>query len=359
MKNTFQKALNVGAGLIALTGVLTLGACSAQKQAPKIIQLTGAGSTLGQPLYVAMADAYKKLTGVEMNFQGIGSGAGVQQLIAKTVDFGASDAPVNPDQQAKLGAPVVQIPTCVAAIVMSYNLPGLKEKLRLTGPVIADMYLGKIKKWNDAAIAKINPGVKLPATAITCVYRADASGTSYNFTGYLTKESPEWASKIGRSLNPKWPLGIGGKGSSGVAAYITQVPGGIGYEEIAYAMQNNLPEAIIQNKAGNWIDPSDISTVSQAANLAFPADGIVDLIDSTATNGYPISTTTWIDVYKDQTYTGNKDKSLALMNLLWYMLHDGQSINVSQGFAKLPDAGVAVAETLLKSVTYNGEPLLK
>lgn len=321
-------------------------------------RLTGAGATFPQPLYVKMFDEYKKATQNEVNYQGVGSGAGVNQLIAKTVDFGASDAPMNADQIAKAVAEVVHIPTCVGAIVVTYNIPGFKHTIRLTGPVIADIYLGKVTKWDDEAITKLNPGVKFPAMNIVVVRRADASGTSFNFTGYLKKESQEWADSVGQNTNPKWPVGVGGKGNPGVAAYVKQVPGAIGYVEIAYAIQNKMPVAVIQNKAGNWIDPNKIASVSEAANIEFPADAKADLIDSPAPQGYPISTTTWLLVYKDQTYTGDKAKSAAVMKTIWWMLHDGQKYNESQGYAKLPAGAVKVAETLMKSVSYNGEALL-
>ncbi len=339
-----------------LVSVLVAVAFSASAQT---VQLTGAGATFPQPLYVKMFDEYKKATKNEINYQGVGSGAGVNQLIAKTVDFGASDAPMNADQTAKAGAEVVHIPTTVGAIVVTYNIPGYKGALKLTGPVIADIFLGKITKWDDDAIVKLNPDVKaLTDTNIVVVRRADASGTSYNFTNYLAKESKEWADGPGVTNNPKWPVGVGGKGNPGVAAYVKQVPGSLGYVEIAYALQNKMSFAVVQNKAGNFIDPSKISTLTEAANITFPADGKADLIDSEAANGYPISATTWLLVYKDQTYTGNADKSKAVLKAIWWMLHEGQAFSEGLNYAKLPAGAVKVGETLLKSVTYNGKPLL-
>ena len=322
-------------------------------------QLIGAGATFPQPLYVKMFDEYKKATKVEVNYQGVGSGAGVNQLIAKTVDFGASDAPMNADQTTKAGADVVHVPTCVGAIVITYNIPGYTGSLKLTGPVIADSFLGKITKWDDPAIVKLNPDVKaLTDTNVVVVRRADASGTSFNFTNYLSKESKEWADGPGVNNNPKWPVGVGGKGNPGVAAYVKQVPGSIGYVEIAFALQNKMAFATVQNKAGNFIDPSKIATLTEAANITFPADGKADLIDSEAANGYPISATTWILVYKDQSYTKNEEKSKAVLKAVWWMLHEGQALNEGLNYAKLPANAVKVAETLLKSVTYNGKPLL-
>jgi len=339
--------------LLAATALVATAAASAQT-----FQLSGAGATFPQPLYVKMFDEYKAVTGNEVNYQGIGSGAGVAQLTAKTVDFGASDAPMNAGQIAKAGADVVHIPTCVGAIVITYNLPGKVVQLRLTGSLVAEIYMQKITKWNDPALRAVNPGVNLPNRNIVIVHRADASGTSYNFTGYLSKESPDWARTVGQSTNPKWPVGLGGKGNPGVAAQVKQIPFSIGYVEIAYALQTKMPTAIMKNKAGHWIDPHEMASVGQAANIDFPADGKADLIDSSAAQGYPISTTTWLLVYKDQTYTGNQAKSQAVMKTIWWMLHDGQQYNEALGYAKLPAGAVAVAETLMKSVTYHGTPLL-
>lgn len=321
--------------------------------------LDGAGATFPKPLYLVMFDEYYNETGVQVNYQGVGSGAGIQQLIAKTVDFGASDAPMKAEDIAAAGAEVIHIPTCLGAIVISYNLPGVDKQLRFDPETISAIFMGKITKWNDPAIAATNPGVSLPNLPIGVVHRSDSSGTSYNFTTYLTKVSPEWASQVGAAKSPEWPVGVGGQGNDGVAAAIKQVPGALGYVEIAYALQNNMPAAQVKNAAGHFIDPHDLANVAAAGNVDFPADAKVDVVNSDAANGYPISATTWLLLYKDQTYTGDMATSKAVVDLMWWMIHDGQSLNETVGYAPLPDVAVTVAEKLLKSVTYDGEPLMK
>lgn len=319
--------------------------------------LTGAGATFPQPLYQKMFDSYVKTA--KVNYQGVGSGAGIQQLSAKTVDFGASDAPMNADEVAKAGAEVLHIPTCVGAIAVTYNVPGVASGLKLNGSVIADIFLGKVDNWNDKPIADLNPGMKLPASKIIVVRRSDGSGTSFNFTGYLSKVSADWKAQVGQNKAPKWPVGVGGKGNAGVAAYVKQVPGSIGYVEIAYALQNKMATALVQNKSGNFIDPAKLVAVGAAAAVAdFPADAKVDVVDSAAKDAYPIAATTWLLLYKDQGYTKDAAKSKAVLDLMWWMIHDGQKFNEELGYAKLPAEAVTTAETLLKSVVFDGKPLL-
>lgn len=326
---------------------------------PKAVtSLEGAGATFPQPLYTVMFDEYAKSSGVKVNYQGVGSGAGIKQLTAKTVDFGASDAPMKDSEIAAAGSDVIHIPTCIGAIVVSYNIPGVTKQLRLDSQTIANIFLGKINLWNDPAIVALNPGVALPNLAIGVVHRSDSSGTSFNFTTYLTKVSAEWAAKVGASKSPEWPVGIGGQGNPGVASSIKQVPGAIGYIEIAYALQNKMAVAQVKNAAGNFIDPEDLSKVALSADVAFPSDAKVDIVNSDAAQGYPISATTWVLLYKDQTYTGNKARSKAVVDMIWWMLHDGQQVNESVNYAKLPPAAITVAENLLKSVVFEGQPLL-
>ncbi len=341
--------------VIALLSVLALVAAGLSAQ---VVELTGAGATFPAPLYQKMFDNYVKTA--KVNYGAVGSGAGIQQLTAKTVDFGASDAPMNADEQTKAGAEVLHIPTCVGSIAITYNVPGLDAKtpLKLTGAVIADIYLGKIDNWNDKPLVDLNPGLKLPESKIVVVRRADSSGTSYNFTGYLTKVSDEWKTSVGQNKAPKWPVGVGGKGNAGVASYVKQVPGSIGYVEIAYARQNKMAVAFVQNKAGNYIDPNSLSALAKAADVAFPADAKADIINTDAKDGYPIAATTWLLVYKDQSYTKNAAKSKAVLDTIWWMLHDGQQYNEAMDFGKLPPAAVTVAENLLKSVVFDGKPLL-
>jgi phosphate transport system substrate-binding protein len=255
--------------------------------------LLGAGSTFDNPLFSKMFSEYNKATGVKVNYQSIGSGGGILQLTNKTVDFGASDAPLNPTQDSAAGAPVLHIPITAGAVVLSYNLPDVKDTLQLTPSVIADIFLGKITKWDDAQISAINPGVKLPSLPILVAHRSDGSGTTNIFTTYLTKVSDEWNTKVGKGNSVNWPAGLGGKGNEGVAGTVKQTQGAIGYIELAYAIQNKMPYAKVQNKAGNFIVPN-IASVTAAADIDIPADSKVSLTNTEAAQGYPIAGFSWI-----------------------------------------------------------------
>ena len=236
-------AIGLAAGLVA----------AGQAQADT--QITGAGSTFAAPIYAKWGEASSSATGIKLNYQAIGSGAGINQINNRTVDFGASDMPVKADQLT--AHKLMQFPTVIGGVDIIVNLPGIKpNELKLTGPVLADIYLGKITKWNDKAIAELNPGLKLPSTAIAPVHRADGSGTTFVFTDYLSMQSPEWKYKVGSSTSVSWPVGAGAKGSDGVAGTVQQIPGGIGYDESAYAEQNHLTTAMLQNKAGKFVAPT-------------------------------------------------------------------------------------------------------
>jgi len=320
--------------------------------------LLGAGSTFVYPLFSKLFSEYNKITGLKVNYQSIGSGGGILQLTNKTVDFGDSDAPLNDEQKNKMGVPVLHIPMCSGAIVIAYNLPGLKDTLKLTPTVLANIYLGKIKSWNDAQIATINPGVKLPSTPIIIAHRSDGSGTTNIFTTYLSKVSPDWNTKVGKGSSINWPAGLGGKGNEGVAGLVKQTPGGIGYVELAYAMQNKMTFAKMQNKSGNFITPTVAST-SAAGNIQIPEDGVVSLTDTDAPDGYPISGLTWALIYKEQNYNNrSEDRASKLVKLLWWNIHDGQKYCEGLHYAPLSQSAVSVAENILRSATYNGKPLM-
>jgi len=325
----------------------------------KSVTITGAGSSFDNPLFSKMFASYYDSTKVQVNYQSVGSGAGISQLINKTVDFGASDAPMNSKQDSAAVAPVLHIPVTAGAVVISYNLPEVKETLQFTPNIIADIFLGKITKWNDATIAAANPGVKLPQTPIIVTHRSDGSGTSAIFTSYLSKVSPEWQTKVGAGTAVNWPAGLGGKGNEGVSGLIQQTPGGIGYIELAYAIQNKMPYATVQNKAGNFIVPS-IQSVTAAANINIPADGKILLTDTNAPDGYPIAGFSWVILFKDQAY-GNRTQEQAaqLVQLINLMIHEGQRYGADLHYAPLSNAAVTVGENLLKSATYNGQPILK
>jgi len=321
--------------------------------------LLGAGSTFVYPLFSRLFAEYATKTGVRVNYQSIGSGGGILQLTNKTIDFGDSDAPLNDDQAKKIGVPVLHIPMCSGAVVISYNLPELKTPLKLTPDVLADIFLGRITKWNDPRLVNINPGITLPGTAIFIAHRSDGSGTTNIFTTYLAKVSTQWAGGPGKGSAINWPAGLGGKGNEGVAGLIKQTPGAIGYIELAYAIQNKMSYAGICNKSGSFIMPTVAST-SAAGNISIPADAKVSLTDTEAKDGYPISGFTWALIYKEQNYNNRSiDRAKKLVDLLWWNTHDGQKFCTGLNYAQLSPAAVAVAEKILRSATYSGKPLLQ
>jgi phosphate transport system substrate-binding protein len=321
-------------------------------------QLLGAGSSFDYPLFTKMFAAYNTSNGIQINYQSIGSGAGISQLTAKTVDFGASDAPMNGKQDSALSGPAIHVPVTAGAVVLSYNLPEVKTQLQFSPAVLADIFMGKITSWNDAKIAAINKGVNLPATPILIAHRSDGSGTTNIFTTYLSKVSDSWKSTVGAGSAVNWPVGLGGKGNEGVAGLVKQTPGSIGYIELAYAIQNNMPYAKMQNKAGKWINPS-IASVTAAANVAIPADSKVSLTNTDAAEGYPISGFSWVVIYKEQNYNGrSRDRATYLLKLLSWMIHDGQKFSNDLNYAPLSAAAVKVGDAQLRSVTYGGKPVL-
>ena len=323
------------------------------------LTLNGAGATFPYPFYSKAFKEYYKLTGVKVNYQAIGSGGGIRQLLEKTVDFGASDAFVSDEGLKKFSHPTVHIPTVLGAVVLTYNLPGTPT-LKFTPEIIAKIFLGKITKWNDPLIQRVNPGVKLPSIKIIVVHRSDGSGTTFIFSDYLSKVSKEWVKKVGRGKALNWPTGLGGKGNPGVAGLIKQIPGTIGYVELIYALSNYMPVALIQNKKEKFIKPS-IETVSKTSNVKLPDDMRVSLTDTDAPDGYPISGFTWLLVYRELTNGGinSYQKAKALVNLLWWITHDGQKYAKPLHYAPLSDKARAKAEKIIKSITFKGKRVLK
>ena len=321
-------------------------------------ELIGAGATFPYPLYSKMFDVYAKEYNVKVNYQAIGSGGGIRQLINKTVDFGASDAILTDEDTKAAGAAVLHIPTCAGAVVITYNLPNNPE-IRFTPDVVADIFLGKIKKWDDHRILTANPGITLPAVDITVVHRSDGSGTTNIFSDYLSKVSKDWKEKVGMGTALNWPVGLGAKGNPGVAGLVQQTPGSIGYVELIYALQNKMPYGNLQNKKGKFIKPS-LATASTAANTNLPDDMKVSLTDSSAPDGYPISGFTWIILYKEQKY-GDKteEKASTLVRLVWWMTHEGQKYAEPMQYAPLSRAAQEKAEKIIKSVTYGGKGVMK
>jgi phosphate transport system substrate-binding protein len=319
----------------------------------------GAGSSFDAPLFSKTFSEYNKTSGLRVNYQSVGSGAGISQLTNKTVDFGASDAPMNGKQDSAATAPVLHIPVTAGAVVLSYNLPEVKDTLQLSPAVLADIFLGNITKWNDPKIVALNKTAKLPVTSIVIAHRSDGSGTSNIFTTYLSKVSDAWSTKVGKGSSVNWPVGLGGKGNEGVAGLIKQTPGAIGYIELAYAIQNNMAYAKMQNKAGNFITPS-IASVTAAANITIPADSKVSLTNTDAADGYPISGFSWILIYKEQKYGDRSlDRATKLLKLLSWVIHDGQQFSGALNYAPLSPAAVSTGDAILKSATYDGKPILQ
>jgi len=321
-------------------------------------ELTGAGATFPYPLYSKMFDEYNKACGVKVNYQSIGSGGGIQQLKEQTVDFGASDGIMDEKQRAEAkGGAVLHIPTVAGAEAIVVNLPGIQQsQLKLTPDVLTDIYLKKITNWNDKRIQAINSGLKLPDLTIAVVHRSDGSGTTFIFTNYLSKVSPEWKDKVGFATSVNWPGDVGGKGNEGVANSVKQIPGGIGYVELAYAKQNKMVWAQLRNKAKKYLDPS-LEGGAAAADVANLPDNMeVMITDSSNPSAYPISGFTWLLVYANQTDAAKGD---AVAQLTWWMLHEGQQYALPLEYAPLKGAAIKKAEALVKKIKVNGAVALK
>ena len=347
--------------IIAFVGVLASGFSTVSKSGVKPpasdMELLGAGASFPFPLYSKMFSEYNIKTGVKVNYQSIGSGGGIKQLMSKTVDFGASDAFLSDEDLSKMPATVVHIPTCLGAAVITYNIPG-DPTLKFTPDVAADIFLGKIVNWNDARIKKLNPTVKLPDMPISIVHRSDGSGTTFIFTDYLSKISEEWKNKVGHKTSVDWPVGLGAKGNEGVSGMIKQTPGALGYVELIYALQNKMPVGLLQNKSGKYVEAS-IKSVTSAANVTLPADARVSITNTDAPDGYPISSFTWILLYKEQNYDGRpQDKAKEVVKLVWWMTHEGQQFAAPLIYAPLPKEALKVVEANLKSVVFNGKSML-
>ncbi|MDR3652113.1 MAG: phosphate ABC transporter substrate-binding protein PstS [Paludibacter sp.] len=323
------------------------------------VSLSGAGSTFVMPFYNMAFGKYSPETGVKVSYGGIGSGGGINSLKDKVVDFGASDAYLDDQMLAKMPAKVIQFPTCSGAVVMAFNLPGITE-IKLTPAVLADIYLGKITNWDSPLLKKLNPMVKFPNKAITVVYRSDGSGTTNIFTNYLTKVSPEWKEKVGFSTSVKWPAGIGAKGNPGVAGTISQTEGAIGYVGSEYAFAEKISYALMLNKSGKFIKPT-IASISAAGKGVMPADTRIMITNSSDPAAYPIAGFTWILLYKEQNYSNRSLKQAeALLKLLdWMVGKDAQAIAVKVNYTPLPASVVLLDKKILRTVTYNGRPILK
>jgi phosphate transport system substrate-binding protein len=321
--------------------------------------LNGSGSTFAAPIYQQLGSELKG-QGLTINYQGVGSGQGVADLTNKSTLFAGSDPPMTDEEltAAKKNGDVVHVPTAFGAITVSYNLSGVDTALKLDGPTIADIFLGKIKKWNDPAIAKLNSGVNLPSSNITVVHRSDESGTTKGFTAFLAASSKEWESKVGADKTVKWPTGTGAKGNDGVAAAIKQTPGSIGYVEQAYALQNNFTFADVKNKAGKFVKPTLGSVTAAGDGVTVPSDLRFTLGDSSNASSYPISSQTFIIVYKDPCKAGaSQNQAKGLLKFLDYVVGPGQETIKKLSYAPLPSAVDAKAKEAVKTLTCNGSAI--
>jgi phosphate transport system substrate-binding protein len=315
--------------MAALLAVMVTGVASAQK-------ITAAGATFPYPIYNKWFSEYKAAhPGVEINYQSIGSGGGIKQVSDGTVDFGASDGPMNDEQLAQAKVKVMHLPTVLGAVVPIYNLPGLNKELNFSGDVIADIYLGKITKWSDPRIVKDNPGVNLPDKAILPVYRSESSGTTYIFSDYLSKVSPAWQSGPGKGTAIKWPVGIGQKGSEGVSGMVRQTPGAFGYVELIYASQNHISYGMVKSHDGKFLQatPDGVTAAAAAAAKSMPADYRVSITNAPGAESYPISSFTWMLI---PTHFADATKGKAVKDFLTWMLDHGESEAASIGYAPLP-----------------------
>ena len=321
--------------LAVLLAVATFAAAEGQ------VLLNAAGATFPYPMYSKWFDVYHQAhPGVQINYQSIGSGGGIRQLIDKTVDFGASDGPMNDDQLKQASVPILHFPTVLGADVPSYNLPGVSAELNFTPEAIAGIFLGKITKWNDPAITSANPGVKLPSDEIVVVHRSDGSGTTYIWTDYLSKISPEWQQKVGKATSVNWPVGLGGKGNEGVAGLIQQTPDSIGYIELIYAIQNKIAYGRVKNSSGAFVkaDLASVSAAAAAASKYIPDDFRVSITNPEGKAAYPIASFTWLLIPSKFTDAGKRD---AVKDFLKWMMTDGQQYCEGLAYAKLPKEVVA------------------
>jgi phosphate transport system permease protein/phosphate transport system substrate-binding protein len=358
--------------LIVAIAVMGVFAYQYLMRSEPTVTLNGAGATFPFPLIDKWASEYHKIKpNVQVNYQGIGSGGGIQQHTEKTVHFAASDAPLT-EAQASKAPNTLHIPITIGGVVVIYNLPGISKGLKFTGEILADIYLGKITKWNDPKIVAVNPNVNLPDKPITVVHRSDGSGTTYIWTSYLSDVSSEWRERVGRGTSVNWPTGLGGKGNDGVAALVQQTPYSIGYVEFTYAKKNNLTYGYVQNAAGEFIEPSieSFSKAAEYAALILPKGdeswSKVSIVDSLANNtraygAYPITSFSYILVYKELNVLPNMDEAMAkaLVDFLWWAIHDGQSYAADLYYVPLPQNVVAHNEETIRMITFNGQQLCR
>jgi len=333
--------------LLATWAVLAAVGSTNAALAGEVTEIAGAGATFPYPIYAKWAEAYHNQTGVKLNYQSIGSGGGIKQIKAKTVDFGASDAPLKPEELDAAG--LLQFPMIIGGVVPVVNLPGIKAgEIKLSPELLADIYLGKISKWNDAAIKKLNPDVNLPSKRISVVHRSDGSGTTWIFTNYLTKVSSDWSSKVGNNKSVAWPTGVGGKGNEGVASYVGRIKGSIGYVEYAYALQNKMASVKLQNKDGKFVDPTSENFQAAAANADWKdAPGFyMVLTDQPGDNAWPITGATFILMHKEQP---KPEVAKAVLSFFAWAYANGDQMANDLDYVPMPDSVVDLVEATWKS----------
>ena len=316
-------------GVLALAG----GTLAAQN-----VQINGAGATFPYPIYSKWFSEYNKINPkVQINYQSQGSGAGIKQLTSRTVFFGATDAPMTPEQMKAAPGPVLHLPTVLGAVVPVYNIPGVKQELKFTGQVLANITLGKITKWNDPAITALNAGVNLPNTNIVVAHRSDGSGTTFIWVDYLSKVSPEFQKTVGVGTSVKWPVGVGGKGNEGVSGLVSQTPGALGYVELIYALQNNISYGAVQNSGGNFVRASieAVTAAAAAATAKMPEDFRVSITNPSGKDAYPIASFTWLLLYEN---AEDKAQAKIMVDFMKWALTDGQKFAKELGYAPLPKA---------------------
>ncbi len=330
----------------AVSAALAIGGAAAAQT----MQINGAGATFPNPIYSKWFDEYNKLhSNVRINYQSVGSGAGIRQIQAQTVFFGASDGPMTNEQLQQAPGKILHFPTVLGAVVPVYNIPNLKAELKFSGPVLADIFLGKVTKWNDASIAALNPGVTLPASDITVVHRSDGSGTTYIWVDFLSKVSPEFMKKVGVNTSVNWPTGVGGKGNEGVSGLVTQTPGSIGYVELIYALQNKISYGSVKNMEGDFVKASveSVTLAAAAAAKQMPADFRVSITNAPGKGVYPISSFTWLLLYESPK---DKSQAKAMVEFVKWALTDGQKYCADLGYAPLPPDVVKLEMTALARI---------
>jgi phosphate transport system substrate-binding protein len=335
-----------------LAAILSIGLVAGASSAwADTLLINGAGATFPYPIYSKWFDEYHKVhSDIQLNYQSIGSGGGIRQITQKTVDFGATDGPMNEEQLKTAPSPLMHFPTVLGGVVPVYNIPGVTATLNFTQKAISGIFLGTITKWNDPEIQRTNPEVKFPDAAIVVIHRSDGSGTTYCWSDFLSKISTEWQSKVGKGTSVNWPVGLGGKGNEGVSGLVKQTPNSVGYVELIYATQNNIPYGSLQNKAGKFVSCSLASVTAAADGAAkdMPADFRVSITNASGENAYPASTFTWLLVYQKQS---DPKKGKVLKDFLNWMLTDGQQYAQSLGYAPLPKSVVAKEMAALKKIS--------